>query len=89
MKRKTFIKIFIAVHIFFIVFQIYKHSNFVNLSYQKQQNEAKKLQLVQQIQNLKQRRSSFYQHNKIKKFAQKKLKLHKTKLSQLKKIKLL
>ena len=52
MKRKTFIGLFIAVHILFIAFQIDKQSRLVKLTYQKQRHESEKQKLLARKQEL-------------------------------------
>ncbi len=86
MKRSYFIVTFIATHIFFIFFQIHKHSKIIRFSYQKQKNEQKKELLIQKIQELTQNLYELKKRSSIKKYAQKKLKMRKIKLSQIKKI---
>jgi len=88
MKRPYFIVIFIVAHIFFIFFQIHKHSKVIKLSYKKQKSEQKKELLVQTIQDLKQQLYEMQKRSSIKKFAQEQLKMRKIKLSQINKIKI-
>lgn len=84
MKRPYFIIIFIATHIFFIIFQIDKHSKIIKLSYQKQKGEQKKEQLTQKIQDLTQQLYELQKRSSIKKFARDELDMKKIKLSQIK-----
>jgi len=86
MKRLYFIVTFIATHLFFIFFQIHKHSKVIRLSYQKQNKERKKEQLAQQIQDLTQQLYKMKKRSSIKKFAQKKLGMKKIKLTQITKL---
>jgi len=86
MKRSYFIVVFISTHVFFIFFQIHKHSKIVKLSYQKQKNEQRKERLAQKIQELTQKLYAQKERSAIKKFAQEKLKMKKMKLSQIKKL---
>ncbi len=86
MKRPYFITIFVATHIFFIFFQIHKHSKIIRLSYQKQKSEQKREQLVQRVQELTQQLHALKEKSSIKKFAQETLGMQKIKLSQVKKI---
>ena len=87
MKRPyLFISVFIAAHIFFIFFQIHKHSKVIKLSYQKQKSEQRKELLTQKLQDLKQQLYELQKRPTIKQFAQEKLKMRKIKLSQINKL---
>ena len=86
MKRPYFITIFVTTHIFFIFFQIHKHSKIIRLSYQKQKSEQKREQLVQRVQELTQQLYALKEQSSIKQFAQEMLGMKKIKLSQIKKI---
>lgn len=83
-KKKAFITLFIAVHIFFLVFPIYKQSKFIELSYKKQKYEKQKKELISQKQQLKQQLSSRFDYSAIKDYAINDLKMTKISLKQIK-----
>jgi len=86
MKKFYFVPAFIATHIFFIFFQIHKHSKVIHLSYNKQKGEQQKEQLTQQIQQLTQKLYGLKERSAIKKYAQQKMGMRKVRLSQVKKL---
>lgn len=86
MKRSYFISIFVATHVFFIFFQIHKHSKIIRLSYQKQKSEQKQEQLTQTVQELTHQLYALKEKSSIKQFAQDMLGMKKIKLSQVKKL---
>ena len=86
MKKSYFIIIFISTHIFFIFFQIHKHSRAIKLSYHKQKGEQKKERLSQKIQELTQRLYEKKERSSIKKFAKNTLNMRKIQLNQIKTI---
>ena len=88
MRRAYFVSVFIAAHIFFIFFQIHKHSKIIQFSYQKQKNEQKKELLAQKLQDLKQQFYKCKEYSSVKTFAQKKLNMKKVRLSQVQKLSL-
>ena len=86
MKKITFIVLFIATHIFFMLFQINNRSQITKLSYQKQKYENQKKNLLQKQQELSQQWYQMRKRSTIKKFAKNNLKMGKVKLKQIKKI---
>jgi AAA15 family ATPase/GTPase len=85
MHTRTFITLFIMLHIGFIFLQIYKQSYLVELSYQKQKNEKikeglqeKKYALIQQLYVLQDRES-------VKAYAQNSLHMQPISLKQIRK----
>lgn len=86
MKKFYFVSIFIFTHLFFIFFQIHKHSTVIRLSYCKQKSEQQKEVLTQKIQELTQQLYALKERSAIKKYAQEHLKMRKVKLSQVKKL---
>lgn len=86
MRRSYFVFTFIATHIFFIFFQIHKHSKIIRLSYQKQKHEQKRERFTQRIQELTQQLYEMKKRSSIKAFAHSKLGMKKIRLSQIKKL---
>lgn len=86
MKKKTFIFLFVGVHVFFIVFQIDKQSRMVRLSYNKQKDEQeftalknKKQALINKLYVLKNKKT-------IKEYANAHLGMKPLKLNRVKRI---
>jgi len=86
MKKPTFIILFIGTNIFFIFVQVYKQSQVIKLSYQKQKNEAEKEALSQKKDDLTQQLYALKNRTSIKKYAQNKLNMRKINLKQIKKL---
>jgi cell division protein FtsL len=86
MHKKTFIILFIAIHIGFIFLQIHKQSYLVELSYQKQKNEKIKQELVEKRNNLQQQWYVLQNRATIKNYAQEKLGMKKISLHQIKQL---
>lgn len=86
MKRSPVIPLFISVHVFCIILQIYKHSLFVQASYTKQKYELERENLLQQKQHLSQEMQTLKNHTHVKQYAQQKLKMDTLKLKQIKKL---
>jgi len=86
MKKFYFVSIFIFTHIFFIFFQIHKHSKVIRLSYCKQKSEQQKEQLTQQVQDLTQQLYRLKERSAIKKYAQQEMGMRKVRLAQVKKL---
>lgn len=87
MKRATFISLFVATQVCLVVLQINKHSNRIQLLYEKQKNESirarlrvKQQELIQQLYALKDRAA-------VKEYARTHLHMKPVQLSQIKKIK--
>lgn len=86
MKKKTFIVLFLTVHVLFITLQIDKQSKMVKLSYAKQKKEQtfkvllnEKQQLINQLHTLRNKQS-------IKAYAQNHLKMKSLKIKQVQRI---
>ena len=88
MKKFYFVSAFITTHLFFIFFQIHKHSKVIRLSYCKQKYEQQKEIMTQKIQELTKNLYALKERSEIKKYAQETLKMKKMKLSQVKKLNL-
>jgi hypothetical protein len=52
MKKSAFILLFIAIQLFLIFFYIHHQSTLIKLSFEKQKNEKKKVELTQKKQTL-------------------------------------
>jgi Tfp pilus assembly protein PilO len=87
MKKKTFVFIFLAVHILFIVFQIDKQNRMVRLSYKKQKQEQLQKTLKNKRQELTNKLYALKNKKEIKHFARTQLKMKPLKLKQIKRIK--
>ncbi|MDP3889033.1 MAG: cell division protein FtsL [bacterium] len=84
MKKNSFIALFIATHIVFIVLQIHKHTLLIKESFRKQKKEKTKTTLEQQEQNLVHELYALRNQNNIKKFAEQKLNMKPVRLNQIK-----
>jgi hypothetical protein len=86
MKRATFIGLFISVHLVFVIAQIHKHSQIVKLSYQKQNFEKRRNDLVEKQHSLTHQLYAQKNLGAIKEFAIKNLHMAPVKLSQIKRL---
>ena len=86
MKKITFILIFIAAHILFVVVQIHKQSLFTKTSYEKQKNEKYLTELEQKKKDLSQELYKLQSSKNVKKFSIDKLGMGKVKLDQVVKL---
>lgn len=86
MKKIPFILIFIAGNFILIFLQIFKQSEIIKLSYQKQRNEKLKSSLMQTKAKLEQQLYKLKDAKEVKNFAKNKLHMSEVKLSQIKKI---
>ena len=86
MKRKTFIGLFITVHILFIAFQIDKQSRLVKLTYQKQRNDTEKQKLLARKQELTVELYNLKQPQAIKQYAQNNLNMKPLDIKKIKRI---
>lgn len=83
-KKSLLFYSFICVNILFIFLQIYKQSNFVKLSFEKQRIEKEKEQLLQKKDSITQQLYILKNPANIKEFATRNLKMQKVKLNQIK-----
>lgn len=86
MKRKSFIALFIGVHLIFIILQIDKQSKMVRLSYLKQHYEKELATLTAQSATLAMNIQKQKNKKKIKLFAQKELGMQPLVLKTVKRI---
>jgi len=86
MKRKSFITIFVAVHVLFIALQIDKQSKIVKLSYQKQRHEEEKKKLLAQKQKQTNTLFALKKPSQVKQFATQQLSMKPLDLKQIKRI---
>lgn len=86
MKQRTFIVLFIAINIIFIVLHIHKQSLMVKLSYEKQRLEHERQQLISKKDSLVHQWHELHKPSAIKEYAQKELGMRKPSLNQLKKL---
>lgn len=86
MKKKSFIVLFLAVHVIFIVLQIDKQSKMVKLSYTKQKEEQVRKALSNKKQALINRLYALRNKQKIKTYAQTHLKMKPLKIKQVQRI---
>ena len=52
MKKITFIAVFLSTHVLLVFLQIYKHSQYIKISYARQTNECRKEELMHRVQKL-------------------------------------
>lgn len=86
MKKKTFITLFIAFHVFFIAIKIDKQSRFIKLSYEKQHLEATKQELQKKNQKLVNALYTLKKPSSVKRFAQERLAMEPLNLKRVKRI---
>ncbi len=86
MKKKTFIVLFLAVHVLFIALQIDKQSRMVKLSYTKQKEEQTLKTLLNKKQALINKIYMLKNKNEIKTYAQSHLKMKPLKIKQVQRI---
>lgn len=86
MKKKTFILLFIGVHVLFVILQIDKQSRMVRLSYQKQKDEQKYKELLTTKQALVNKLYAIKNKKEIKVYAQEHLDMKPLKLHSIKRI---
>ncbi len=86
MKKRTFITLFISVHLIFICALIDKQSRLTKLSYQKQASEQKLKKLKIKKQELTNKLLGFQNHQKIKEYATNELKMNPLFLKNIKKL---
>jgi len=85
-KKKSFIVLFIAFHVFFIGLKIDKQGRFIKLSYEKQSLETRKQNLQKKNQNLVNTLYTLKKPSSIKRFAQEKLDMEPLNLKRVKRI---
>lgn len=86
MKKKTFIVLFLAVHVLFIALQIDKQSRMVKLSYTRQKKEQTLKALSNKKQALINKLYALKNKQKIKTYAQTHLKMKPLKIKQVQRI---
>jgi len=86
MKKPLLITLFISTHVALVVMQIYKSSQFTNLSYLEQHYQVTKKQLEQKKQLLTQQLYASKSRSQVKTFAQQKLDMKPIDLVQVQKI---
>lgn len=86
MKQPIFVTIFISVHIVFIFLQIYKHTQQVALSFQKQKNERVFTTLQEKKQELTNKWCSRINRSEVKKVAIEQLGMKPLQLSNIKRL---
>lgn len=85
MKRRSFIVLFVFVHLLFIAFQIDKQGRVVKLSYEKQRLEKEKEKLLGEKQALTNQLYALQNRIEIKEYALKKG-MQSVKLTQIKRL---
>lgn len=86
MKQNTFIIIFIATNIMFIILHIHKHTLLIKTSYQKQRLEKEERELTEERNRLTTNLYELQKPSYIKQFAHKNLNMQPLTLSNIKKI---
>ncbi|MEX0940161.1 MAG: hypothetical protein WDZ41_02285 [Candidatus Babeliales bacterium] len=86
MQKKTFIILFIGMHVIFILLQVHKQSYAIQLSYLKQKNDKIKQELIDKRKILTQEYYAMQNKSSIKKFAQQELGMKKISLKQVKQL---
>lgn len=86
MKKITFVSIFISTQIAFIFLQIFKHSQYIQHSFSKQQHEQKKEELLKEKEELTHQLYFLKKHSTIARYASRRLHMKKISLSQIKKL---
>lgn len=86
MKKKTFIVLFLTVHVLFIALQIDKQSKMVKLSYTKQKAEQTHSTLSKRKQELINRLYTLRNKQEIKNYAQAHLNMKPLKIKQVQRI---
>ena len=86
MKKITFVSLFVAAQIAFIFLQIFKHSQYIQYSFSKQEHEQKKDELIKQKQKLTHQLYSLKKHSTIARYASRRLHMKKISLTQIKKL---
>lgn len=86
MKKKSFIVLFLTVHVLFITIQINKQSKMVKLSYTKQKKEQTLKTLFNKKQALVNKLYELKNKNSIKAYAQNHLQMKPLKIKQVQRI---
>lgn len=87
MKKNTGILLsIIAIHISFIILQIYKHTQYITHTYRIQKSEQKKNTLMKKKQALMQQLYTLKDRDRIKKFACTMLGMQSVRIHQVKKL---
>jgi hypothetical protein len=86
MKQPIFVAIFISVHVVFVFLQIYKHTQLVALSFQKQKNERTLTALQEKKQELTNTWCSRINRSEVKKIVLEQLGMKPIQLSTIKRL---
>lgn len=86
MKRSSFLALFIAANVGFILLHLHKQSQFIQLSYTKQKLEVQMSNLHKQKQELTHQLYTFYDRARVLNYAKKELNMSHAKVGQFKKI---
>lgn len=86
MKQPLFVALFISTHLVFVFLQIYKHTQLVALSFQKQKNERTLSTLQEKKQELTNKWCSRINRSEVKKIALEQLKMKPIQLSAIKRL---
>jgi hypothetical protein len=86
MKQSTFITLFIGIHLSFIFIQIYKHTQLVTLSFQRQKNERILVSLLETKTNLINKWHSCINRTEVKRIAQNDLNMKPIQLHTIKRL---
>lgn len=86
MKRSSFLALFIAANVGFILLHLHKQSQFIQLSYTKQKLEFQMSSLQKQKQELTHHLYTFYDRARVLNYAKKELNMNYAKVGQFKKI---
>jgi len=85
-KKRTFITVFIVLHLLFIALQIHKQSMFIKGSYEKQRLELEREQLRLRKQELEQQLAELRNPDTVKQFALNTLEMKPVQRKQIKKL---
>lgn len=86
MKKSTFLALFIATNISFVLLHLHKQSQFIHLSYTKQKIELETSTLAKQKQELTHQLYTLYDRARVLNYAKKELNMTQAKVGQFKKI---
>ena len=86
MKKSTFLALFIATNISFVLLHLHKQSQFIHLSYTKQKIELETSALAKQKQELTHQLYTLYDRARVLNYAKKELNMTQAKVGQFKKI---
>lgn len=86
MKKSSFLALFIAVNVGFILLHLHKQSQFIQLSYTKQKIEAEMTHLHKQKQELTHQLYTLYDRARVLNYAKNELNMSQARVSQFKKL---